>query len=60
MKRRLLSINGQGIVEYGLIVALIALIVLGIIVSLGKGYGPKVKIFVLEKYKENQKLLQKK
>lgn len=59
MKKRFM-INGQGLVEYGLIVALIGLIVLGVIVSLGKSYGPKLKIFVLEKYKSNQQILNKK
>ncbi|HOK39793.1 MAG TPA: Flp family type IVb pilin [bacterium] len=53
------SEKGQGIVEYGLIVALIALIVLGIAVNLGESYAPKLKIFILEKYKSNKTLFQK-
>lgn len=31
--------NGQGMVEYGLIIALIALVVIGAIVALGGGLG---------------------
>ena len=55
MKKKLLNFKGQGLVEYGLIVALIALIVLGVLVSLGKSHGPKLKIFVVEKFKDSRK-----
>ncbi len=53
MKKSFMS-KGQGLVEYGLIVALVALIVLGVLVSLGKSYGSKLKILVLDEYKKNQ------
>ncbi len=56
MKKRYFN-SGQGLVEYGLIIALIALIVLGILVSLGNNYGPKLKIMILEKYKSNRQAL---
>lgn len=52
--------KGQGLVEYGLIVALIAMIILGIMVNLGKGWGPKIKIFVLEKYRSNKQVSENK
>ena len=51
MKKQTEGKRGQGLVEYGLIIALVALIVLGVLVSLGKTYGPKIKIFVIEQYR---------
>lgn len=48
--------SGMGIVEYSLIIALLALIVLGIMISIGQGQGKKLRLYVLDEYKSNQQL----
>jgi Flp pilus assembly pilin Flp len=46
--------SGIGIVEYSLILALLALIVLGIFVTVGKNTGEKISLYVHDDYKASQ------
>lgn len=49
--------KGIGIVEYSLIIALLALIFLGIMITIGASQGDKLSLYVLEEYKTNQQML---